>query len=294
MTADATKTGVKWVYLKPEIKLIVAADSVQPRYPNHIEAGASQTEVKIAVTVCGRLYAGPPYGVEVLSRAIEGTGGHSHAGNRPAGRFIESNEEQLTLQKETTGDTIRATYQASLFGGEERIVAKLNLPAVADSDVVVVRVPNLVSLPSGANNLITYTSTEQYHSLANSNYGRADVVEAISRAVCDYTEELGLENDIFLAAIDMRLPLGGKFEIRGDWESGNGPHQYHREGKSIDFSHTYRDNMGRVIETDIFEDSELIETTNRIDENKLDFWFNRRGFDRWERTINLIHYESRN
>jgi hypothetical protein len=296
MTADATKTGVKGVYLKPEIKVIAAADSVQPRYPNHIEAEASRTEVKISVTVCGRLYAGLPYGLEILSRAIEGSGGHSHNGNRPTGRFIENSTEQLTLQKETTGDTIRVTYQASLFGGEERIVAKLNLPAVADSDVVVVRVPNLVSLPSGANNLITYTSIERerYHSRANSNYGRPDVVEAISQAVRDYAGELGLENDIFLAAIDMSLRLGGKFEINGDWESGNGPHQHHRVGKSVDFSHTYRDNTGRAIDVDFFRDNKLVQTTNQINEQTLDKFFHRRGFDRWERAIGKIHYESRN
>jgi hypothetical protein len=103
-----------------------------------------------------------------------------------------------------------------------------------------------------------------------------------------------VEGDVFLAAIDMSLPLGGKFEIYGNWESGNGPHQYHRIGKSVDFSHTYRNGAAREIEVDVFRDGELVETTDQINEDVLDRHFSRRGFDRWERNIGKIHYESRN
>jgi hypothetical protein len=200
------------------------------------------------------------------------------------------------LYKQTTEDTIRARYQASLFGGKEKVIARLMdlTPAIADSDSVVVRVPNLVPLPSGTNNLITFTSTGHLHSLDSSNYGIESVCTAISRAITDYAVEYQMPNDIFLAAIDMSLPFGGKFEIHGDWESDRGPHEYHRIGKSVDFSHTYRNANGRVIPVYIYnEDDELIETTNQINEDTLDDKFDRRGFNRWERPQRLIHYESR-
>jgi hypothetical protein len=308
MASDATKTGSCDLILKLEVKVIAVADSIKPYYPGtrshpqpFIDTTESRTDVKVAVTLSGILYNLPlPYRIEISSFAVKGSGGHSlsHTGNRPTGKFIEGGDTISTLHKQTTGDTIRARYQASFFGGKEKVIARLMdlIPAIADTDSVVVRIQNLVPLPSRANNLITYTSSSRnrLHCRDSSNYGKRSVCDSIVSSIRGYAEEFGLENDIFLAAIDMSLPLGGKFEIDGNWESGSGPHEYHRLGKSVDFSYTYRDNTGGIIEIDIYEDDELIKTTNQIDEDRLDFWFDRRGLDRWERRIHRIHYESRN
>ena len=165
---------------------------------------------------------------------------------------------------------------------------------------MVERVPGLVPLQSGTNNLITFTSTEAFHRLNNSNHSTETTRSAVHRAVAQYAQEYGMPNDFFLAVIDMSLPFGGGFDIRGGWDqdisgqSGAAGHEFHRLGKSVDFSRYYRDLAGQVITVNIFVDEELRRTTNRIDEDELDRFFDLEGFDRWERGIGKIHYESRN
>jgi len=109
-----------------------------------------------------------------------------------------------------------------------------------------------------------------------------------------------MPNDIFLAVIDMSLPSGGGFDIGGGWERdisgrrGAAGHKFHRIGKSVDFSHFYRDADRRVITVYIYVNGRLRNTTNTIDERELDSRFDRQGFDRLERPLRKIHYESRN
>ena len=160
------------------------------------------------------------------------------------------------------------------------------------------RVPGMEPIVSGADNIIIYTSTEQYHRLENSNHGTLATLTAIDSAVHGYAREYGMPADIFLAVIDMSLPLGGGFDLHGGWnqdiQRGGAGHEYHRLGKSADFSYFYRNANGQVITVNIYIDDELRQTTNRIDDVELDQRFDRVGFDRWERRIRKIHYESRN
>jgi hypothetical protein len=107
MVTDVLKLGYCDLILKPEIKVIAVADSIKPNYPTRrdiIPVDESRTDVKVVVTLSGILYnLSLPYDIEIASFAVEGSGGHSHDGDRPTGRFIEENVEHLTLQKVTNG-----------------------------------------------------------------------------------------------------------------------------------------------------------------------------------------------
>jgi hypothetical protein len=191
----------------------------------------------------------------------------------------------------TLGDQGNVVYTASVFG--DRMLFKTQSTQNAllwDTLSIVERVVGLIPLPSGTNNVITHTSTERYHSLASSSYGQPDIGAAILRTVQSYAQEQGLASDRFLAAVDMSLPLGGLFDIRGNWLP---PHDLHRAGKSVDFSHFYRDASAATISVSVYVDGQLVERTNRIDEDLLDAKFELLDFDRKEKSIGLIHYESK-
>lgn len=143
---------------------------------------------------------------------------------------------------------------------------------------------------TGSDNLITYTSPEaaKRHALANSDYGTPATNGAIADAVKQYADEYGMDNDIFLAAIDMSLPWGGLFDINGDWQT---PHSLHRVGKSVDFSKYYKDTLGNATSVGIYIDGTLRQTTNMVDEEKLDKKFSDLHFKRLE-APQKIHYES--
>jgi len=136
--------------------------------------------------------------------------------------------------------------------------------------------------------------------LVNSNYGTSETVDVINVAASQYASAYGMPVDIYLAVIDISLPLGGGFDVAGGWEndiSGQQNaigHRYHRVGRSVDFSRTYRDAQGGIVAVEIYIDDILQETTTSIDQDFLDQLFNELGYDRWERRINKIHYESRN
>ena len=107
-------------------------------------------------------------------------------------------------------------YTASVFGDRMlfRVQSKQNR-LLWDTLSIVEKVAGLTPLPTGANNIITHTSSERHHSLANSNLGQRDIVAAIIRTVHSYAEEYGMASDVFLAVVDMSLPFGGLFDISG-------------------------------------------------------------------------------
>lgn len=253
LAVDATKTGIKKVVMKPELKVFVTADSIKPLYPHNIDIEESRTEVKIALTVSGLLYSGPPYGISISSKAIENSGGHSHNINRPTGRFIEGNQELLVEQKQTTGDTIRVMYQSSLFGGKEKITVKLNdiTPTISDSDSVVVRVQNLVNLPEGDNYELIGERPEH-----NENHWVDPIVrDYLIQLAQDYVEEF--EPEHVIKYNDISLEFGGGFDVGHRWENDLAPratgHQLHRIGKSVDIRANPHNNDG----VSIFEKDKL-------------------------------------
>jgi len=309
---DATKTGEKEItILEKTLKIVmIGPREVRPLIPEEIIRlpgnqgriipSRAMTELRVQLTRGGVQIGGHPFAL--ISDYVDGSGGHDHVSpRRPRtldnyGSFAlkratpsqASNPFEGTTSAGGEGDI---AYTASLFGDRMLFKAQSSENRLLwDTVSVVEKVPGLVPLPTGANNLITYTSTERFHALPNSNYGIPDAVRAVSQAVRSYAEELGMASDIFLAAIDMSLPLGGLFDINGNWSS---PHELHRAGKSVDFSHFYRDATGVTIFIDFYIDGQLIETTNCIDEELLDSKYDLLDFDRKEKAIGLIHYEAR-
>ncbi len=241
VSADATKFATGTIFVRPEIKVIVVADSIQPFYLNHTSSNESQTSVKVAVTVSGLLYSGPPYGVILTSAAVEGSGGHYHTGNRPSGIFITGGGPASSQEFATGPDTIRATYQASVFGGHEHIIAALNLPMIADSDSVVVRVPFLKFLNEEANYIKTGGLCEHHGPRIDNSYPNCRTPDDDHYGTARLTQILQSVGDSLavycpgyrLLVNDMSLPNGGKFDIDGSWDE-NTDHKEHRLGVNAD------------------------------------------------------------
>ena len=242
--ADATKIGFKDFYIRPDIRVYAEPDSIKPFYHGFINDEESRTDVKVAVSFSGILYTGlPPYAVRLTSAPVDSSGGHSHTANRPTGLFLSSGgAAENTITLETGLDTIRSRYQASLFGGNERIIATMTLSsAYADTDTVVVRVPDLVLLPEGT----TYDKvggTCRHHGPRNDTLYRncrtpdddhwgtsrlLRIVQAVADSFAAKYPALRLQIN------DMSLPLGGKFAIDGSW-SATADHQEHRMGTNAD------------------------------------------------------------
>ena len=233
MSTDATRFATGNFYVRPDIKVIVVADSIQPFYPELIPLDSSRVRVKVAVTVSGILYGGPPYEVTITNAVLDGSGGHSHAGSRPTGYLVTADGDTVKIQKFDTGpDTIRSTYQASRFGGQERVIAKLNLPMIADSDSVVVRVPHLGLLPDGSN----YELIGREDSHPVNHWADVALLQWLPEIAAEYLEQF--EPDNVIKYNDISLPLGGGFDVGGHWDQDLLPdssgHQLHRLGRSVD------------------------------------------------------------
>jgi hypothetical protein len=305
---DASKKGdTSIVVVEQTVKIVMK----EPRevlpiklsgHDNDLITNANKKRFIIQLT---RKKEAVPYDPFILTtNYVDRSGGHQHIISTRRtetrdnyGYFILTRDNTI-LDRPYNGQTQndgRETfdYVASIFGDSMRIIVQsadpVKKPFLKDSTTIVEMVPGLRPLTSGNNHLITFTSNTN-HSLENSDYGTSNVCSSVASAVQGYAEEFGLEDDIFLAAIDMSLPLGGLFDINGNWMP---PHNAHRVGKSIDFSGTFRDAAGNEIDVDFYRDGQLINTTRFIDQRELDRRFDRQGFNRLERDRGLIHYEWR-
>ncbi len=218
-------------------------------------------------------------------KAVSYSGGHSHHNNdRPHGTLDKTS---CTIETGITFCT--AKYTASEVSGEETIKAKLTSTGEEAEGKVTIKVPNLVSLESKPN-LLPWGQTDK-HIAGTNNHGTTYTRDAVYYTVSEYAREYGMEPDIYLAVIDMSLPWGGLFDIKGNWTT---PHDWHRVGRSVDFSKHYRDSNGKEIEVVISdEDGNVIEITKIIDDDKLDEFFEDENFEcsRQEKDIGLIHYQ---
>ncbi|MBI5746986.1 MAG: hypothetical protein HZA13_08280 [Nitrospirae bacterium] len=87
----------------------------------------------------------------------------------------------------------------------------------------------------------------------------------------------------------MSLPWGGLFDIDGNWTT---PHDWHRVGRSVDFSKHYKDGNGNNLEVTFFdEDGNVTKITEIINDDKLDKYFKNRNCTRKEKEIGKIHYQ---
>jgi hypothetical protein len=259
LASDATKLGFCDLVLRPAIKVNVVSDEIKPRYPGIILDAESRTNVEIVVTVSGIPFGSSLYTVEIKSSAVEGSGGHSHIGNRPTGRFIDGKYELISLSK-ASGQIIQTCYQASICGGEEYVSARIFglTPAIADSHLVVVRVPGLINFANissdnwritgniGPTSYKKCRGTEIHH--PDSHYGTYNTITQLQNAIQDFYDWSGSEEGggkyLALGINDMSLIYGGLFDICSDWLPD---HKSHRKGKSVDIDGSATRNGGQGI-----------------------------------------------
>ncbi len=294
--------GVGWVKVKKQQDTIIFNIQAQkqewPTLPAASGGNLNERNVKyFSVTVMRGTQPLPNFGVTLTASMMLPSGGHRHTNQPPLDEMGEFEDYVNNLDGNgaftTTTDEngeINVAYTAPEFSGKILITAMSTSENVKSKDSITVEVPGLVPIGGGAN-LITYTSTQAYHKLENSDCGTPATNALILDVVKQYADEYGMENNIYLAVIDMSLPWGGLFDINGDW---NTPHSLHRVGKSVDFSKWYRDASGEVTPVDIYVDGKLWMTTNLVDQETLDSYFKQAGFKRLERNIGKIHYESSN
>jgi len=308
---DATKMGEKEItILEKTLKIVMTGPrEVRPLIPEEIiklpgNQGSiipsrAMTELRVQLTRGGIRIGGHPF--RLSSDYIDGSGGHDHVTpRRPRtldnyGSFALKQTPPSQPNNPFEGTTAlggegNIVYTASVFGDRMLFTTQSRqIPLLWDTLSIVEHIPDLHPLDRNEH-LIIYTSSGTIHRLSNSNYGTEETLNAASAAVAQYAREYGMEHGIYLAVIDMSLPQGGLFDIGGNWLP---PHNLHRTGKSVDFSHFYKDASGQKITVNIYVDGELWETTDSISQDRLDFFFEKAGFNRLERNINKIHYESR-
>jgi hypothetical protein len=306
LESDPTKAGEgELLVVEQTLKIVMEGErEVVPRNLGGLRippAPTAENRKEFRVQLTRNNVPVPNHPFQLTNDYIDATGGHDHVTPRRNrnrdnyGYFIVKRTNDITdspYSGQTQADGRETFNFVSSFFGDRMLfrVQSTQNALLWDTVSIVENVAGLIPLPSGTNNLITHTSTKGQHSLANSNYGQRDVVASVLRVVRSYAGEYGMASDIFLAVVNMSLPSGGLFDINGNWSP---PHNLHRVGKSVDFSHFYRDASGTTISVNVYVDGQLIETTNAIDEGLLDKRFDLLDFDRKERLIGLIHYESR-
>ncbi len=292
--------GIGYAEIKePQITIdIPAPKQIWPTLPP--ESGGNPNEKNVqyfTVTVTSEGNPLPDYDVILTATMILPSGGHSHTNQPPTDEMgeledyvndVDSNGT-ITTTTDQNGE-INVAFTAPEFSGNVLMTATSTTKRVKANDTVLVKVPDLATMDGGAN-LITYTSSETLHRLADSEYGTPATNAGIVDAVEAYSNQYMMDSSIFLAALDMSLPWGGLFDYQdGDWHP---PHQYHRVGKSVDFSHFYTDASGKRTPLMLYVDGKPWKTFSMIDEKTLDDCFKQEGFVRWERSIHKIHYELR-
>ncbi|MCL5020907.1 MAG: hypothetical protein M1339_04430 [Bacteroidetes bacterium] len=294
--------GTASVTIRREGTLItVSVDSPRQVWPTlNAASGGNPTERNVKYLTVSVTKGGQPasnYGVKIQASMILPSGGHYHTNQPPLDEIGEFEDcvnhvdgnGVITITTDANG-LVKLAYTAPEFAGNVQVTATSTSENARAVDTISVKVPDLFLMNGGAN-LITYTSpaAASRHALANSDYGTPATNMLVLNAVKEYADYYGMEDDIFLAAIDMSLPWGGLFDIHGDWLP---PHSLHRVGKSVDFSRFYRDASGKVISVDIYIDGTLRQTTNEVDQSLLDEDFSLFSFKRLEAPA-LIHYESK-
>ena len=247
----------------------------------------------VAVTL---LTPAPSGGVDVrlTVEVVKNSGGHiedGHTGSRPKGEITDDYDNKIDTITFTEGETQKMVkYKASEVSGEERIIAEIEGGGRCEGTINV-KVPELT--PLGAKqNLLPWGGTAE-HKLGDNNYGTGYTLSAVYYAVGKYAKDYVLNTapDVYLAVIDMSLPSGGLFDINGDWDT---PHDWHRVGRSVDFSKYYKDSGGNNIQVVFYdEDGNVIKTTDLITDDDLDKYFAEKKYKctRKEKSIGKIHYE---
>ena len=188
------------------------------------------------------------------------SGGHSNKGARPE-TFNNSTVELVGTEDEDPGSSTVKGTQPLDFGGYRIVVQapeasgyyswKFNVKTPVGwrfngnkgitenkkqlfiSGKNIVRVKDLYQLPE-SEFYVKARNPSTYHSNENAFFATVPMLEAMAAFSLEYRRLSGDEN-LLISFNDVSLPLGGLFDIHGNWSP---PHSTHREGLDVDLNRT--------------------------------------------------------
>jgi hypothetical protein len=258
-------------HLMDTVITIIRPDSavVYPTYPGHNNAGAANDSIDLELRVTYKNDSIPNYWVKIERPVLVDSGGHSHDGNRPMGRYkypttLTGTLDTIQAQTDSHGK-LKFRYVASQFGGVELIKARaLSDTAKFDTLSIMTRVPELVdfaAIPSeywgltgntGNTNAPKCGSSVPIRHYSNhlATQATIDSLKKALRKFYTWASSTKGAGQAILGINDMGLEKGGVFDIQSDWNTTR-CHAFHRVGRSVDIDNSnlrefwYQDEHGR-------------------------------------------------
>jgi len=255
LQADPSKKGDTTIVVVEQTLRIVMNEpyEARPSIPTEDNdanmARLRRKPFEVRMTPAGKAVANHPF--RLRTDYVRESGGHDHTNTRNTvradnndnyGYFLWGQPEQegRPLENVTNGTgRFAVTYHSSMFGDTMKIyLESRNNSLLRDSISVVERVPDLILLPESPD----YTQiggTQEHHGPPlygrrednHNHYGTAEVNRSIANLAAQFRR--AFPRQPVLAINDMSLPLGGRFDINGQWE-GNTEHEFHRNGVDVD------------------------------------------------------------
>lgn len=251
---DLDYIGIKLTLADTVIKFsAVESDSICPTIPNYNDNLSRRNWLELELNVTYGSLTLKDVWVKVYKPELVDSGGHSHNGNRPMGKYRLPKPPPDTgyylpvdsfIQKTDSLGKVRFRYYASEFGGIEKIKASLLSDTINFDEIdIKVKVDSLYLLPDGMN----YTKvggTCNHHGPGsqsgcttpdNNHYGTRSVIDSIISIANAWANAFPNEPRLFIN--DISLPYGGGFDVNGRWEQDivpGGAHYTHRDGKDVD------------------------------------------------------------
>ncbi len=197
-------------------------------------------------------------GVTIQAEFTEGSGGHQHS-DGSAHRVLDNDkygyffgpegkvQKTLDLVTKSDGKAIVDSFAQEQFSGQYLIKAYLKSdPSVFDTVNLEVKVPDLVNFRD-----LIVAERDKYYIFWQSTPGEInhplnswctrEMADSLLFAIFDFyywsAYDKGGGIPLTLSLNDLSLPLGGTYDITGNWEYNY--HSLHRCGKSIDINDTH-------------------------------------------------------
>ena len=275
---DTTKSGEhEAVVLEQTLKIVMDEPyTVWPtyfnRYNNRIIPVDSSKKSFYVVMTRGKKTI-PEYRFQLVKEFVDSSGYHYHENERDEnygnlGYFMVENDTNhyhvIIDSTDASGRYENVSYFASMFGDTVKIkLNSLSNKLIKDSVVIVEKIPNLILLPN-SQSYIKYGGTNFHWGppghLNNdyNHYGTVILVNAIQKIANNFRNNYP---NVRLRINDMSLPLGGGFDIYGNWiedienrdnnnrpcvQSGHG-HCTHRMGLNADISFRILDQYNNLV-----------------------------------------------
>jgi hypothetical protein len=185
------------------------------------------------------------------------SGGHSHDGNRPMGKYSypigsANRSDTLKARTDSTGK-LKFRYFASQFGGVERIRARLVSDTTKfDTLSLRTRVPGLVLLPENTNYYLKTGGRSEHHgppgfSEDNNHWITPVARDSLISGAIKFRNARWNRQGEKMKINDISLPYGGGLDIFGAWTADvDSPacysrgHCSHRTGTDVDIENLSR------------------------------------------------------